>query len=117
MKNIARTRRHERITKTLKGTTERPRLVVFRSKKHMYAQIINDADHKILASASTMSEDFSTGNIKTTDKAAATLVGKMIAKKAKDLGINKICFDRAGYMFHGRVKSLSDGAREGGLEF
>ena len=117
MKNIGRQRRHDRIAKTLRGDSERPRLVVFRSQKHIYAQIINDADQKIIASMSTLTDDFASKKIKSTNKEAAKVVGQMIAEKAKGLGIKKICFDRAGYMFHGRVKALSDGAREGGLEF
>jgi large subunit ribosomal protein L18 len=117
VKKIGRQRRHERITDTLRGTADRPRLVVFRSKKHIYAQIINDAEQRVLTSMSTVTEEFIGKKMKSTNKEAAQVIGKLIAEKAKGLGVKKICFDRAGYMFHGRVKALSDGAREGGLEF
>lgn len=117
MKNIGRERRHERIAKTLRGSDERPRLVVFRSQKNIYAQIINDSQQKVLVSVSTLSKDFRNKKMKSANKEAAQVIGKLIAEKAKSLGIKKICFDRAGYLYHGRVKALSDGAREGGLEF
>jgi large subunit ribosomal protein L18 len=117
VKKISRIRRHERITKTLTGSTQRPRLVVFRSKKHIYAQIINDEEHKVLTCAGTLAKEFKDTKQKSNNKEAAKAIGKMIADKAKALGIKKVCFDRAGYLYHGRVKFLSDGAREGGLEF
>ena len=117
MKTIERARRHERIAKGLRGDSNRPRLVVFRTKKHIYAQIIDDQAGKVLAAAATTSKDFRAKNPKTGNKDAAAQIGKAIAELAKAKGIKKVCFDRAGYKFHGRIKSLSDSARKGGLEF
>ncbi|GHV29020.1 50S ribosomal protein L18 [Clostridia bacterium] len=110
----ARTKRHFVVRKKIKGTSERPRLNVFRSAKHIYAQIIDDCSGTTLVSASTMEKGFegAGGN-----KKAAHEIGKLIAKKAKDAGINKVVFDRGGYLYYGRVKELAEGAREGGLEF
>ncbi len=112
-KNIARQRRHRRVRGKISGTAERPRLNVFRSAKHIYAQIIDDVSGKTLAAASTKDKDFS-GNGGNAE--AAKAVGKAIAKKASDAGIKTVVFDRGGYVYHGRVKALADGAREGGLE-
>jgi len=117
MKNIRRTRRHKRIAKKLKGSETRPRLVVFKSQKHMYAQVINDTKGTVVASCSTLDKDFKTKKIKTTNKDAATQIGKMLAQKALKLGVKEVCFDRAGYKYHGRVKSLADSVREEGLIF
>jgi large subunit ribosomal protein L18 len=108
-KTVRRSRRKTGIRKRVIGTSERPRLTVFRSLTNIYAQIINDLDGKTLASASTIKSDGG-GNI-----AAATEVGKEIAKQAKDVGISKVSFDRNGFRYHGRVKALADAAREGGL--
>lgn len=110
--------RRERIKKgirqTLAGSTERPRLSVFRSNKGIYAQVIDDTTGKTLVSASSLSKDFSaTGNKSEQSKA----VGKAVAEKAVAAGITQVVFDRNGYLYHGRVKSLADGAREGGLNF
>ena len=105
-----RYRRHLRVHKKVTGTGERPRLVVFRSLKHIYAQLVDDVTHKTLM---TVGDNGLAG--KKSEK--ATLVGKTLAEKAKAAGISKVTFDRAGYRFHGRVKALADGAREGGLEF
>jgi len=117
MKQIGRKRRHKRITKRVKGTEKMPRLVVFRSKKHIYTQLIRDDIQKVAGGCSTLSREFRDKNIKTTNKEAAKEIGKMIAQKAKGLGIKNVCFDRGGYKYHGRVKSLAEGAREGGLSF
>ncbi len=117
MKRIGRKRRHTRITKKIKGSQERPRLVVFRSKKHIYAQIINDAAHKVVSSCSTLSKEFKDKKIKTSNKDAAKEVGKILSSRALALGIKAISFDRGGYKYHGRVKNLADGAKEGGLKF
>jgi large subunit ribosomal protein L18 len=106
-----RFRRHLRVRKKVKGTSERPRLVVFRSLKHITAQIVDDVSGRTLLTVG--STDLLTG--KKTDK--STEVGKRIAARAKDAGITKVVFDRAGYKYHGRVKAVADGAREGGLEF
>ena len=112
-KNVARLRRHRRVRGKISGTSERPRLDVFRSSKHIYAQIIDDVSGKTLAAASSMEKGFdgTGGNIE-----AAGKVGKAIAEKALALGIKQVVFDRGGFVYHGRVKALADGAREGGLE-
>jgi large subunit ribosomal protein L18 len=109
--------RHKRIRKTVFGTKERPRLCVFRSNKHIYAQIISDVSLKALVSASTLSKELKATNLKSTTQDAAQAVGKLVAQKAKKAGITSVCFDRGGYKYHGQVKKLADGAREGGLKF
>ncbi len=96
---------------------ERPRLSVFRSLNHIYAQVIDDEKGHTLVSASTLDKDFSQSDLKNSSKAAAEAVGKMIGKKALEKGIDKVVFDRNGFLYHGRVKALSDGAREAGLKF
>lgn len=114
-KNEVRKKRHKHVRKTVKGTAERPRLNVFRSSKHIYAQLINDQKGETLASASTLDKEIDVdygGNVE-----AARKVGELIAKRAKEAGIEKVVFDRGGYLYHGRVKALADAAREGGLEF
>ena len=105
-----RQRRHNRVRQRVAGTAERPRLVVFRSLKHIYAQIVDDVSSRTLASVS----DHKLSGMKS-EKSAE--VGKLIAQKAKDAGVSRVVFDRAGYRYHGRVKAVADGAREGGLEF
>jgi len=112
-----RERRHERVTRKVQGTAVKPRLVVFRSKKHIYAQLIKDDAGAVITGCSTLSKEFKSKNIKTGNKEAAKEVGKLIAAKAIALGIKEACFDRAGYKYHGRVQALSEGAREGGLKF
>ena len=109
--------RHKRIRKKLTGTQERPRLCVFRSSKHIYAQIVDDGKAGILACVSTLSKDFKAKKVKSCTQDTAYQVGKLIAEKAKKAGIDKVCFDRGGYKYHGKVKKLSEGAREGGLKF
>lgn len=113
-RKVARVRRHERVRKLISGTPERPRLCVFRSTKHIYVQIIDDVAGKTLVSASTLEGGFTQygGN-----KDAANAIGKLIAERALAAGIKKVVFDRGGYVYQGRVASLADGAREGGLEF
>jgi len=106
-----RYRRHLRVRKKVAGTADRPRLVIFRSLKHITAQIVDDTAGRTLMTVS--STDIDSG--KKTEK--STEVGKRIAARAKDAGITKVVFDRAGYKYHGRVKAVADGAREGGLEF
>jgi large subunit ribosomal protein L18 len=106
-----RYRRHLRVRKKVAGTADRPRLVIFRSLKHITAQIVDDTSGRTLMTVS--STDLTSG--KKTEKSAE--VGKRIAARAKDAGITKVVFDRAGYKYHGRVKAVADGAREGGLEF
>jgi large subunit ribosomal protein L18 len=105
-----RARRHLRVRKTLSGTAERPRLVVFRSLKHITAQLVDDVAQRTLL---TVTDAGAEG--KKTEKSAE--VGRRIAARAKDAGITRVVFDRAGYKYHGRVKAVADGAREGGLEF
>ncbi len=113
-KNTARLKRHKRVRGKISGTTECPRLNVFRSTKNIYAQIIDDVKGVTLVAASTLDKEFN-GN--GGNKEAARAVGQMIAKRAKDKGITEVVFDRGGYIFHGRVKELAEGAREGGLNF
>ncbi len=110
-----RFRRHLRVRKKLSGTAERPRLVVFRSLKHMYAQLVNDDLGVTLLGVSDGSEGVATDGAGKVGRAKG--VGKALATKAKAAGITKVVFDRAGYRYHGRVKAVADGAREGGLEF
>ncbi|MCF7874652.1 MAG: 50S ribosomal protein L18 [Candidatus Omnitrophica bacterium] len=117
MKKQAREYRHKRILKKIQGTALRPRLLVFRSHKHVYAQLIDDQAQRVVTGASTLSAQFKGNNAKTADKAAAKEVGKIIADLAKSKKISVVCFDRGGYKFHGRIKSLAEGAREGGLKF
>ena len=111
---VARKRVKERIRKKVSGTSERPRLAVFRSLKHVYAQVIDDATGTTIASASSREKDASS---KGANAAAAKAVGALIAKKAKDKGITRVVFDRGGYQYHGNIKALADAARENGLEF
>ena len=116
IKSDLRTRRRAAIRKRLSGTTERPRLVVFRSLKHIYAQIIDDSKGITLVSMSSKAKDFSAGEAKTKTE-ISHVVGLQLGEKALAAGIKTIAFDRAGYKYHGRVKALADGAREAGLKF
>jgi large subunit ribosomal protein L18 len=116
-RKIARRRRHLRIRNKLAGTKAMPRLSVFRSNKHMYAQIIDDEAGHTLAAASTQERDVAAKLEKTSDIEAAKIVGETIGKKAIALGITKVVFDRAGYKYHGKVEALANAAREAGLEF
>lgn len=106
-----RQRRHLRVRKKVSGTPERPRLVVYRSLKHIYAQLVDDGSHRTMMTVSSVS----VGDGKKTQRSAE--VGKKLAAKAKEAGITRVVFDRAGYKYHGRVKAVADGAREGGLQF
>jgi large subunit ribosomal protein L18 len=114
-KSEKRNRIRRRIRKVAFGSQDRPRLSVFRSNKEIYAQIIDDTTGKTLAAASTRDKELSSA--KGTKSELATEVGKALAKKAKDAGVEMVAFDRGGYQYHGRVKSLAEGAREGGLKF
>ena len=117
MQIVGRERRKLRIRKRLSGTTERPRLTVFRSAKHIYAQVIDDVTGNTLAHASTLSKDLK-GTFSEDDKSErAKKVGALIAKICKSKGIDKVVFDRNGYLYHGRVSALAQAAREAGLEF
>ena len=115
-KNATRQRVHDRIRKKIIGTSERPRLNVYRSLNHIYVQVIDDLNGNTIVSASTAegkkSERRSGGNL-----AAAKAIGKAVAERAKAKGIDKVVFDRGGYLYHGRIKALADAAREGGLQF
>lgn len=117
MQITGRDRRKLRIRRKISGTEERPRLSVFRSLKHIYAQVVDDVAGKTLAHCSTLAKDVKSAADEGTKSDAAKLVGKTIAEQLKAKGITKIVFDRNGYLYHGRIKSLADGAREGGLEF
>ena len=112
-----REKKHRRIRHHLAGTGTTPRLAVFRSNKHMYAQIIDDTEHKTLVSASTVQKDVKESLEHTDDVAAAAALGTVIAKKALEKGIESVVFDRGGYIYHGKVKALADAAREAGLKF
>jgi large subunit ribosomal protein L18 len=112
-KNQIRLRIHTRIRRRVQGTEQRPRLAVFRSVKHIYAQVIDDAKgHTVVAASSTEKSAGNGGNV-----AGAKAIGKLVAERAKDKGIKAVVFDRGGYNYHGRVKALADAAREAGLEF
>jgi len=114
-KNATRRKRHARVRSKISGTAARPRLNVFRSNKHIYAQLIDDVNGVTLASASTMDKEVnleSTGNLD-----AAVKVGELVAKRAVEKGVSGVVFDRGGYLYHGRIKALADAARENGLQF
>ncbi len=113
-----RTRRRERLRYQLKQKSAgRPRLSVFRSGRHIYAQIIDDAQGRTLAAASTLDKDFREGGKTGADKDAAAVVGKLVAERAVAAGVSQVVFDRGSYLYHGRVKALAEAAREGGLAF
>lgn len=113
-RKLERERRHKRIRNKISGTAERPRLCVFRSNKNLYAQIIDDSNGVTLVSASTLDSD---AKIKHSNKEAANELGILIAKKAIEKNINKVVYDRGGYIYHGVVKELAESARKAGLEF
>lgn len=113
----ARINKHRRIRSRLSGTPEKPRLAVFRSNNHMYAQVIDDVAGNTIVSASTLQADVKEGLEKTNNVEAAAKLGEVIAKRALDNGITKVVFDRGGYIYQGKVKALADAAREAGLEF
>ena len=114
-RGAARRKRHERIRLHLAGTQDRPRLAVFRSLNHIYAQVIDDASGRTLAAASTVEKELKGSSSTKTEEAA--VVGRLLAERAKAAGIERVVFDRAGFRYHGRVKSLADAAREAGLDF
>ncbi len=116
-KNQDRVIRHARVRKKVSGTAERPRLSVYRSTNHIYAQVIDDVKGVTLCAASTLSKDVAAQLADATKTDAAKLVGAAIAKRALDAGIKQVVFDRGGYLYTGRVQALADGAREAGLEF
>jgi large subunit ribosomal protein L18 len=114
---VRRQRRQHHVRRRLFGTSERPRLAIFRSSKHIYAQVINDTSGTTLAAASTLDPEIRAQKTYGGNKAAASVVGRMIAERAKKAGIDKICFDRRSYKYHGRVEALAQAAREAGLQF
>ena len=116
-KEEIRTRLHSRIRKKVAGTPQRPRLAVFRSQSHIYAQVIDDDGGKTLAAASSLDKDLKTEHKRGANVAAAKAVGKLIAERAKEKGVDAVVFDRGGFQYHGRIKALADAAREGGLKF
>lgn len=116
-KRERRARRHRRVRKKVVGTPERPRLNVFRSLKHIYAQIIDDTTQETLVSASSCEKAFRETGKSGSNVEGAFVVGNLIAKRVLEKNIKQVVFDRGGYRYHGRVKALADGAREGGLEF
>jgi large subunit ribosomal protein L18 len=116
-KRKARLKRKARIRKCISGTPEQPRLSVFRSAKHIYAQIIDDVSGRTLAAASSLEKEIGENTELKGKTARAVLVGKLVAQRALDQDIKSVVFDRNGFLYHGRVKAVSDGAREGGLHF
>lgn len=112
-RNVIRKRVHSRIRERIQGTSERPRLNVYRSLSHIYAQVIDDTHGRTLVSASTVADKVKTGG----NLAAAKEIGKLVAERAKEKGITKVVYDRGGYLYHGRIRALADAAREAGLEF
>jgi len=116
-KNTARKIRQRRVRRKVQGIPERPRLSVFRSAKHIYAQVVDDSVNRVLVAASSLSEDFRATGQKGGNVAGATLVGQMVAEKALQNGVQQVVFDRNGFLYHGRVKAVALGAREKGLQF
>ncbi len=116
-REVARKSKHRRLRNTLSGTAERPRLAVFRSNNHMYAQIIDDTVGNTLVSASTLDADVKADLEKTNNVDAAAKLGTVIAKKAQDKGITTVVFDRGGFIYQGKIAALADAAREAGLDF
>jgi len=117
LKEEARQRRQRRVRRKVRGTPVRPRLTVFRSAKHIYAQIIDDTSNRVLTTVSSLSKDFRVSGKNGGNVAGATLVGEMVAEKARQRGVEKVVFDRNGFLYHGRIKAVAMGAREKGLEF
>lgn len=114
-KNAIRRKRHARVRAKISGTPERPRLSVYRSNKHIYAQLIDDMNGVTLASASTLDKEINVESASNID--AAAKVGELVAKRALEKGYKSVVFDRSGYLYHGRIQALADAAREAGLEF
>ena len=116
-KEDIRTRIHRRIRKRMSGTADRPRLAIFRSQAHIYAQVINDETGTTLCTASSLDEGLRKDMKRGATVAAAKAVGKLIADRAKEKSVERVVFDRGGFLYHGRIKALADAAREGGLQF
>jgi large subunit ribosomal protein L18 len=115
-KQIGRARRHYRVRKKVSGTSERPRLAVFRSNKHITAQVIDDRSGRTVAAASSVEKDLRQAG-RTGNKAAASTVGRLVGERARAAGVSRVVFDRGGFLYHGRVAAVADAAREAGLEF
>lgn len=116
-RRLSRQRRHERVRKRVNGTKERPRLSVYRSLAHIYAQVIDDSEGRTLVSASTLDASLKAKLAEMTKTEEAQAVGQLVAQRALDAGIKQVVFDRGGYVYHGRVKAVADAAREAGLQF
>ncbi|MDD2420699.1 MAG: 50S ribosomal protein L18 [Heliobacteriaceae bacterium] len=116
-RNELRQKKHQRVRKRIKGDAERPRMAVFRSLNHIYVQIINDTAGRTLITASSLEPEFKAATLSGGNVAGAKKVGELVAKKALAQGIDKVVFDRGGYIYHGRVAALADAAREAGLQF
>lgn len=116
-RNESRRRRHLRIRQTVRGDADRPRLSVFRSLAHIYVQVIDDEGRRTMAAASSLDPEIRTEVANAKKAEAGRLVGRLIARRAQAQGVRRVVFDRGGYLYHGRVRALADGAREGGLEF
>jgi large subunit ribosomal protein L18 len=115
-KQVARARRHYRVRKKISGTTVRPRLAVFRSNKHITAQVIDDTTGRTIAAASSVEKDLRSSLSHTGNKEASTAVGRLVAERAQAAGVTKVTFDRGGFLYHGRVAEVADAARRAGLE-
>jgi len=116
-RNEARQRRHARIRRAVRGTPDRPRLSVFRSLAQIYVQVVDDSAGRTLAAASSIDPEVRAQADAVTKAEAGKIVGKLIARRAQERGVRQVVFDRGGYLYHGRVKAVADGAREGGLKF
>jgi large subunit ribosomal protein L18 len=116
-KQQARLRRHGRVRKRVIGSAEVPRLAVFRSNRHITAQVIDDASRRTLAAASTVEKDVRSSTSSTSNKDAAAVIGRLVAERTKAAGIRRVVFDRGGFLYHGRVAAVADAARQAGLEF
>ena len=116
-RKLNREKRHMRIRRSLVGTTQRPRLCIYRSNKHIYAQVVDDSTAKTIACASTLDPELKGKVDKSWDCDSAKSVGELIAKRAKEKGVTTVVFDRGGYIYHGRIAAVADGARESGLDF
>jgi large subunit ribosomal protein L18 len=113
----ARARRRDRVRRRVRGTDERPRLSVFRSDRHLYVQVVTDTSNRTLLAVSTLSPELKEQLKKTADVSAAKQVGLLAARRCQEKGITRVVFDRNGFLYHGRVRAVAEGAREGGLEF
>ncbi|MBW3575260.1 MAG: 50S ribosomal protein L18 [Actinobacteria bacterium] len=115
-RHAARQRRHHRVRKKVQGSAERPRLAVFRSNRHTVAQVIDDRSGRTLAAASTLEAGVRSGGQSTSDRRAAATVGRLVAERARAAGIQRVVFDRGGFLYHGRIAAVAEAAREAGLE-